>query len=95
MKKFIFLALPLIALFAGCSNPYGKFYNDYTGGINVADSPYVIMPIGKPKLIQGSNIKADYLKMLENGYFLIGESNFWRHGRRLQAPGWLHACLIH
>ena len=62
--------------FAGCANPYSKFYNDYTGGINIAESSNVIMPIGKPKLIQGSNVEADGLRMLENGYILLGESNF-------------------
>ncbi len=62
--------------FAGCANPYSKFYNDYSGGINVAENPDVIIPVGKPKLIQGSNVEADSLRMLENGYLLLGASNF-------------------
>ena len=76
MKRVVFYALPVIVFFAGCANPYSKFYNDYTGGINIAESPNVVMPIGKPKLFQGSNVETDGLRMLENGYLLLGESRF-------------------
>ena len=46
------------------------------GGVNITESSDVIMPIGKPKLIQGSNAETDGLRMLENGYILLGESSF-------------------
>ena len=76
VKRFIYSMLPFIVFFAGCANPYSKFYKDYTGGINIAENPDVIMPTGRPKLIQGSNIESDSIQMAENGYFLLGESNF-------------------
>ena len=76
MKRFVFSALTFIVFVAGCSNPYSKFYNDNTGGINITEDPDFIMPIGKPKLIQGSNVEADDLRMLENSYLFLGFSNF-------------------
>jgi hypothetical protein len=75
MKKVLFL-LPLIMFFTGCTNFYSKFYVDHTGGLGVLGNPRIIAPSGEPKLIQGSNVETDCLKMSENGYILIGESRF-------------------
>lgn len=94
MKIFVFSALPFIVFIAGCANPYSKFYNDRTGGINIAESSDLIMPIGKPKLIQGSNVEVDGLQMLENGYWLLGESSF-NAGPINQNSAIAHAKKVH
>lgn len=76
MKIFVFSALPFIVFIAGCANPYSTYYKDHTGGMNIAESSNVIMPTGEPRLIQGSNVEADGLRMLEMGSLLLGESSF-------------------
>jgi hypothetical protein len=66
--------LPIFFFFAGC-NPYTQSYTDLTGGMAVARDPNYISS-GKPELVYGGNIKDDCKKMRENGYALLGVSNF-------------------
>jgi len=75
-KRFLPILLSSLCVFSGCINPYGQFYTDYTGGVNVLENPNIIAPTDKPKLIQGSNIENDETRMLEDGYSLIGVSSF-------------------
>jgi len=77
MKRLSWAAVFL--LFTGCvglQNPYNEFYQDRTGGINISQSPWVILPTGEPKLYSGSNPDIDSQKMYENGYSLLGFSSF-------------------
>ena len=76
MKSKLFLIMLLPAFLVGCANPYSKYYNDCTGGINILENPNIIVPTNKPNLIQGSNIENDAIQMAENGYILLGESSF-------------------
>jgi len=67
MKRLSWAAVFL--LFTGCvglQNPYNEFYQDRTGGINISQSPWVILPTGEPKLYSGSNPDIDSQKMYEN-----------------------------
>jgi hypothetical protein len=73
MQKFLIL-LPL--LLAGCANPFVQFYQDRTGGHDLTKSPVVVLPTGEPKLYRGADKDADYQRMLENGYNLVGYSSF-------------------
>lgn len=73
--KILFL-LPLLFVFSGCANPYSTFYTDRTGGIDILENPKIIVPTDKPNLRQGSNIENDGMRMLENGYILLGVSSF-------------------
>lgn len=73
MKRLILLIALLVT---GCANPFAKFYQDRTGGIDLASSPYVVLPSGEPKLYQGTDPKTDQQSMLENGYSLVGFSSF-------------------
>ncbi len=75
MKK-IFLLSMFFLMLSGCSNPYSKFYKDYSGGINVLEDSRFITSSSKPKLIEGTNVQQDENNMLENGYLLIGISSF-------------------
>jgi len=75
-KRFFSILLSSLCVFSGCINPYGQFYTDYTGGVNVLENPNIIAPTDEPKLIQGSNIENDRILMFENGYSLIGVSSF-------------------
>lgn len=68
--------MPLFLTFAGCSNPYSKFYTDFTGGKNVLDDPTFIIPTDNPKLIAGANIESDHKRMLEDNYWQLGQSSF-------------------
>ncbi len=94
MKSKLFLIMLLPAFLVGCANPYSKYYNDCTGGINIAESANVVIPIGETKLIQGSNVEADDLQMLENGYLLLGESSF-NAGPTNQNLAIGHAAKVH
>ena len=69
--------LLLVALaLTGCANPFVKYYQDRTGGVDLTKVPTVVLPTGEPKLFQGSNPEADHQRMLEDGYGLIGFSSF-------------------
>lgn len=93
MKKMLFL-LPLLFIFSSCANPYSNFYTDRTGGVDILENPNIIVPTDKPNLIQGSNIKNDGMRMLENGYLLIGESSF-NAGNVNQNMAIEHAKKVH
>lgn len=93
MKKGIFLII-ISMVFCGCANPYSKFYTDYTMGADILENPDVIIPTDQPKLIQGSNIENDSKEMLENGYLLLGVSNF-NAGNVNQNSALKHAKKIH
>ena len=64
-------------LLSGCAggNPYVKFYQD-RAGVDLTKSPRVVFPTGKPELFRGSDLDADYVRMLEDGYGLVGISSF-------------------
>ncbi len=93
MKKMLFL-LPLLFIFSSCANPYSNFYTDLTGGVDILENPNIIVPTDKPNLIQGSNIENDGIRMLENGYLLIGESSF-NAGNAHQNMAIEHAKKVH
>ena len=70
------LVLLVALLMIGCTNPFVKFYQDRTGGIDLTRSPLVHLPTSEPKLFQGSDPKGEHQRMLENGYKLVGFSSF-------------------
>jgi hypothetical protein len=70
------LLLTILVLTACATNPFVRFYQDRTGGIDLAKSHRVVLPTGEPKVFQGSNPETDHQRMLEDGYNLIGFSSF-------------------
>jgi len=74
MRRTILLVMVLALI--GCTNPFTKYYQDRTGGVDLSTWPNVILPTGEPKLFQGSNQDTDIETMLENGYYLVGFSSF-------------------
>ena len=76
MIKEIAVTGSIIFLLAGCAAPFSKYYYDQTGGIDVAQAPTVVHTEGKPRLLRGNSVKDDSLKMLEEGYAMIGYSSF-------------------
>lgn len=73
MRRFL-IFLPL--LLVGCANPFVEFYQDRTGGFDLTKSSVVVLPAGEPKMFSGADKDADYQRMLENGYNLVGFSSF-------------------
>jgi len=71
----LWIMLTLVAL-SGCSSAFSKFYHDQTGGANVRQSSVVQADVDKPKLYYGVDVKADYIRMSEDGFELIGYSSF-------------------
>ena len=63
-------------LLSGCANPYAKYYHDQTGGEDLTRSPQAILSPDKPAQIRGSDRSADDVRMLEDGFRLIGISSF-------------------
>ena len=72
MKKAILITLCFLLI--GCANPFSRFYNDQTGGHDL--TPFAIIPNGEPKLVRGNDVDKDNLRMMEDGYALIGYSSF-------------------
>lgn len=71
--------LLLVALIGCAANPYQDYYTDQTGGANLSamTDQVVLLPNGdEPIIRQGTSIDADNLAMYENGYQLVGYSNF-------------------
>ena len=76
MKSKLYVIAVISLLLVGCTNPYAKFYQDRTGGVDIMKSPRVIVPTDKPQLFRGGDPDVDYFRMLENGFGLIGFSSF-------------------
>jgi hypothetical protein len=70
------LLLPILLASSGCTNPYSKYYQDFTGGKDILDDSRYIISTGEPKLKQGSDPNIDTKNMREDGYLLIGLSCF-------------------
>ena len=93
MKK-TFLFCILLFGFSGCANPYAKFYNDLSGVENILENQNVIIPTNKPRLVQGSDIEKDHLRMFEEGYALLGVSSF-NAGNVNPSAAVKHAAKVH
>jgi len=72
MKQKFHLIVAISILLVGCTNPYTKFYLDRTRGVDTT----AIVPTDKPLLFRGNDPDVDYFRMLEDGFNLIGYSNF-------------------
>jgi len=73
----VYSLLGILAIsFAGCANPYSQNYQSLlhrpqTGSFLMQTSIAL-----KPKIVTSTNMEADSLSMLENGYLLIGRAAF-------------------
>jgi hypothetical protein len=76
MMKNLIIFFGLALFMQGCVTPFSEFYRDQTGGIEITTLPEVVITRGEPKVLHGSNEEEDSLKMLEDGYGLIGYSSF-------------------
>jgi hypothetical protein len=68
------LLLSLLA--CGCAGPFGQFYYDLTGGVDITELASVAIPSEEPKLLRGSDQEKDAYRMLEDGYGIVGYSSF-------------------
>lgn len=64
-----------IFLVGGCAKPHTQYYHDLIQG---QDTSNAIFTTEEPKVIIGSNVEDDKIKMLEEDYIPIGYSDF--HG---------------
>jgi hypothetical protein len=69
----LWVALLGIFLVAGCAKPYSQYYHDLVKG---GDTSNLIFVTEEPKLFRGTDPKADGLRMVEDGWFLLGYSTF-------------------
>lgn len=74
MKSFLSIFLLLMA--ACATNPYAQFYTDKTKGVDIANSGRFMIPTGDPLVVRGSDRQKDHIRMLEEGYVLLGLSSF-------------------
>jgi membrane-associated protease RseP (regulator of RpoE activity) len=75
--KHFFVALLIAIPIAGCAtNPYRQFYVSRLNGQPVSAVPYLIPNDGEPQVISGRQPSDDELRMVEDGYELIGYANF-------------------
>jgi membrane-associated protease RseP (regulator of RpoE activity) len=77
--KINFLSVFLLLLSIGCAKTYSQFYTDTTQGRDI--NKYIEVSAIEPKLLNGNNVKSDIIQMIENGYVLLGYSNFY--GRKI------------
>jgi hypothetical protein len=59
-----------------CANGYQQFYTDLMRGQSIALSKYLIANFEQPQVFRGTDPDVDAVAMAENGYWLIGYSNF-------------------
>lgn len=66
----------MLGLTAGCSNPYHENYLSTLEKRNKEELSRILPPSGPPKLVTSNDLKADSLRMRENGYLLVGRVTF-------------------
>lgn len=78
MRRDAFLSASSLffVLLSACANPYSQFYTDQLGGRSVREVPMLIPHEGDPQLFSTSDQERDGRALLENGFVLIGYSNF-------------------
>jgi hypothetical protein len=79
MKCKLLLIVPMMLLLFGCTpNPFIKYYQDRTGGIDISQSPNFILSTADTRLYKNnfSALQSDIEKMEEDGYLPLGESSF-------------------
>jgi hypothetical protein len=69
-KQWLFV---IVMLSIGCARPYAQYYHDNIRGM---DTSFLIFTTEEPKLFNGTDPKEDSLKMVEEGYALLGYSSF-------------------
>jgi hypothetical protein len=96
--KNVFLLLLALSLSSCATNPYQEFYTDTTNGRNILAASYIVPPLKQPQLFRGVSQDEDTQKMLEDGYFLIGYSQFntseVRNSYALAFAKYLHAAKV-
>ena len=75
VEKLAILAL-FLGLAAGCANPYHENYLSTLEKRSKEELSRLLPPSGPPKLLTSTDMKADSLKMRENGYLLVGRAKF-------------------
>jgi hypothetical protein len=78
VRKSLFGCLIVSLLFLGAcaAEPFSRFYFDKTGGMDMATVPDVVVSQENPKLVPGTNPQEDELRMLEEGFRIVGYSSF-------------------
>ena len=76
LSKWV-VALSLLFISHGCAgNPWSNFYHDQTGGIDTRRHSILNFSNEEPKIFRGTNIDADNLRMIVDGYSMVGSSSF-------------------
>ena len=76
MKKY--WSIVIVILLIGCAKPYAQYYHDLVQG---GDTSGVIFSTEEPKVSIGKDPKEDELMMVEEGYRMLGYSDF--HGPQI------------
>jgi len=88
---------------SGCANMYEKYYKDRTGGGDLTRSSRVILSSDMPEQLSGRNGREaeDNLRMVEDGFRLIGMSSFTgpqagaaHPGNAVTQAGKVHASAV-
>lgn len=76
ISKICSIVITILPLLQGCESPFGEFYCDLTGGVDVTTLPGAIISKEVPKLHRSNDPEKDALRMLEDGYIMVGYSSF-------------------
>lgn len=66
----------MVGLINGCASLYSVYYVDSTDGKDVNKLSVVVPAEGDPLLIKGDKQEEDSVRMLEDGYAMVGYSSF-------------------
>ncbi|NCA70503.1 MAG: PDZ domain-containing protein [Sphingobacteriia bacterium] len=93
IRTFIILLVASTWL-QGCATPFSEFYYDFTEGVDLTKDPRVVLPTGDPQLYRGTDPEQDAVRMFQDGYILIGYSQF-NAGRVDEDDAVRHAKSLH
>ena len=69
-------SITLLFALSGCANPYMQNFTSTLDKRTPDEKARLIPSQGEPKLVTSNDMKADALRLRENGYVLVGRSKF-------------------
>jgi len=76
LSRLTLLSMLALVFASGCTNPYHENYFSTLEKRNKDELTRILPPSGSPQLVTSNDLKADSIRMRENGYLLVGRATF-------------------